>query len=113
MKRAIYHRTTLRVNESSQGELLIHKVDRIVNNGEPISDGVQLIYNERKEGIPPEQDIRADRRDIAVNAMSIAAKGRWARRDADIKSREIRPNEKLENEDGKPESTDTTGQEPK
>lgn len=111
MKRAIYSNSTLEVNESEEGELLIHKVDRIVNNGEPLTDGTSLIYTERKDGVLPEYDIRTDRRDIAVNAMDINAKARLTRREEGIKERQkktLRPNEKLEDKDGEPKSTDTT-----
>lgn len=112
MKKATYQNTTLDVNESVEGELLIHKVDRIVNNGEPITDGTQLIYTPREEGVLPEYDIRADRKDIAINAMDINAKARHARREEGIKERQknkLKPDENLEKKDGGTEPTDTTG----
>lgn len=114
-KKGVYTRTSLEVNESSEGELLIHKVDRIVNNGEPLTDGTSLIYTERKDGVLPEYNIRADRRDIAVKAMDIHAKARAAKREDGIKSRQkeaLRGDEDIEG-DGKTKSTDTTGDDQK
>lgn len=62
-------KTTLKVNTSYQGESLEQKINRIVNNKEPITDGAPLIYQERKEGVQPQYDIRTDRFEIAVEAM--------------------------------------------
>lgn len=111
MRKPFYHKTTLAVNDCVEGELLIHKVDRIVNNGEPITDGTQLIYTARQDGVLPEYDPRADRRDIAVAAMDINTKARLTRREEGIKSRQkesLRDDIDL-GKDGGTESTDTTG----
>ena len=51
-----------------EGETIEAKVNRIVNNGEPITDGTPIIYTERKDGVLPEYDIRTDRWDIAIDA---------------------------------------------
>lgn len=109
MKKAIFQRTTLSVNEATEGELLIHKVDRIVNSGEPITDGTNVIYTERKDGVLPEYDIRADRRDIAVKAMDINTMARLTKREEGIKKRDEAKVIKLPKEDGGTETTDTTG----
>lgn len=79
-------KTTLKVNQSKEGETIETKVNRIVNNKEPIKDGAPLIYTERKDGINPSHDIRTDRWDIAADAMDKTAKNRIARREgkADI-----------------------------
>ena len=44
--------------ETFEGETIETKVNRIVNNGEPIKDGAPIIYTERKDGVLPEYDIR-------------------------------------------------------
>ena len=44
--------------ECFTGESIETKVNRIVNNGEPITDGAPIIYTERKDGVLPEYDIR-------------------------------------------------------
>ena len=47
-----YAKTTLVVNESTEGETLEMKIDRFINNLEPITDnGSDMIYMERKEGV--------------------------------------------------------------
>ena len=50
-------------------ETIEQKVRRIVNNKEPIKDGSPLIYQEKKDGVQPEFDIRTDRFEIAIDAM--------------------------------------------
>lgn len=81
-------KTGLRINESYEGETIEQKIERIVNNKEPITDGAPLIYTERKNGVQPEYDIRTDRFDIAIDAMDKVAKTYKARREERIKERE-------------------------
>ena len=73
-------KTGFKINQSKEGEMIEEKVNRIVNNKEPIKDGAPLIYTERKEGINPAYDVRTDRWDIAAEAMDKTAKNRVARR---------------------------------
>ena len=79
--RKLENNTTLIVNNSLLGESIENKVCRIVNNGEPISDGAPLIYTERKDGVKEEYNIRTDRFDIALNAMDYVTKSNRAKRD--------------------------------
>ena len=79
--RKLENNTTLIVNNSLEGESIEAKVCRIVNNGEPISDGAPLIYTERKDGVKEEYNIRTDRFDIALNAMDYVTKSNRAKRD--------------------------------
>ncbi len=76
--------TTIALNQSYEGETIEQKVDRIVNNAEPISDGAPLIYTERKDGVMPEYDIRTDRWELAVDAMTHVSKTELAKREARI-----------------------------
>lgn len=55
--------------ETTEGETIEEKVQRVVENKEPIEDGAPIIYTERKDGVIPAYDIRADKWDIALNAM--------------------------------------------
>ena len=55
--------------ETFEGETIETKVNRIINNGEPIKDGEPIIYTERKDGVLPEYDIRTDRFEVAIDAM--------------------------------------------
>lgn len=73
-------KTTLTVNTAYEGETIEKKINRIVNNKEPIKDGAPLIYQERKDGVQPEYDIRTDRFEHAVTAMDAVAKTYIAQR---------------------------------
>lgn len=52
-----------------EGETLEEKVRRILDENEPIKDGAPIIYTEKKDGVRPEFNIRADKWDIAIQAM--------------------------------------------
>ena len=64
-----------------EGETIEEKVDRIVNNGEPIEDGSPQIYTERKHGVRAEHDIRTDRWEVATDAMDAVQKSAKAQRE--------------------------------
>ena len=53
-----------------EGERIELKIDRMTQNNEPIGDSAPLIYTPRKDGVIAAYDIRTDRWDIALNAMS-------------------------------------------
>lgn len=72
--------TTISCKSETIGEPIEHKIQRIMNNSEPITDGAPIIYMERKEGVLPQYDIRTDRFDIALDAMDIVAKTKVAQR---------------------------------
>jgi hypothetical protein len=68
-KKTEYGTSNLEINESTVGETIEMKVERIVNNGEGVEDGAPSIYTERAMGILPEYDIRTDKWDLALDAM--------------------------------------------
>lgn len=71
----------LSINESKEGEPIEFKIERKVNNNEPMNEpGVQLLYTERGKGVLPETDIRTDRFEIAIEATDKIAKSFQARR---------------------------------
>ena len=70
IKKIITNKTSLRRLETREGETIETKVRRIMSNNEPIHDEAPLIYTERKDGINPDYDIRSDRFDFALDAMS-------------------------------------------
>lgn len=76
-----YTKTTLKVNKSYEGERIEEKIQRIVNNKEPISDGAPIIYTERKDGVNPAHDIRTDRWELAADAMDKVSKSNRAKRE--------------------------------
>jgi len=80
--------TSIRVNQSVQGETIEQKIERIVNNKEPIKDGAPLLYTDRKEGIKASTNIRTDRFEIAVDATDKIAKSYKARREERAKKGE-------------------------
>ena len=60
---------TLKVNASYEGGTIEQKVFRVTINKEPIKDGADQIFTERKEGVRADTNVRTDRWDIAVDAM--------------------------------------------
>lgn len=52
-----------------EGENIITKVRRILDENEPLTDGAPIIYTPKEDGVRPEYDIRTDKWQIAINAM--------------------------------------------
>jgi hypothetical protein len=75
------HISKLKGVEKLEGEPIEHKIERIVTNKEPISDGAPSIYTERKEGVVSAYNIRTDRWEIATDAMNVVQKSIQAKRD--------------------------------
>ena len=95
--------TTLKQNTAYQGERLEEKINRILNNKEPITDGAPIVYTARKDGVRPEYNIRTDRWEIALEAMDSVSRQHVAKREANIKDFENKlnkANEKLNKETG-------------
>lgn len=57
------------IEKSESGENIITKIQRIMDEGEPIEDTAPLIYTPKKNGVEPQYDIRTDKWAIAMNAM--------------------------------------------
>ena len=73
------------------GETIEQKVRRIVNQNEPIVDGAEIIYTERKDGVQPGYNIRTDRFEVAVEAMDKVTKTHLAKREAKAKVVQMEP----------------------
>lgn len=113
------NRTSLTVNKTYTGMTIEKRIQLMVNNKEPITDSVPLIYTERKEGVRPEYDIRTDRFDLALDYMDKVTQAKLAKRESpegDIKKDE-KPNtsdtdggeiKDLNNPEGKAQSVQTT-----
>lgn len=71
--------TTIRVNESLEGETIEQKIERVTINKEPIKDGAPLIYTDRKEGVQAGYNIKTDRFEIAIDAMDAVSKANQAK----------------------------------
>lgn len=80
--------TSINCNESVEGETIEQKIERVVGNNEPITDGAPIVFTERKDGVKPEYDIRTDRFDIAIEAMDKVTKQEVAKRMEGIKARD-------------------------
>lgn len=81
-------KTSIRNNKSYQGVPIERKVERMVNNGEGAeSNGAQIMYTERQDGVQPEMNIRSDKWEHAVNARDHETKTELARRDREIGER--------------------------
>ena len=52
-----------------EGENIITKTRRILDENEPLTDGAPLIYTPKEDGVRPEHDIRTDKWQVAINAM--------------------------------------------
>ena len=64
-------KTSLYIDQTFEGETIEEKVERIVNNDEPITDGAPLVYTDRSEGVDPNYNVRTDRFELAVDALDI------------------------------------------
>lgn len=81
IRRAIKNSDTfIDVNDSYLGETIEMKMERVINSGEPISEGATMIYTDRKDGVKAEYNIRTDRWDIALDAMDKVTKSQLAKR---------------------------------
>ncbi len=52
-----------------EGETIIAKMKRVMDENEPITDGAPPIYTPKESGVVDAYNIRADRWQIAMNAM--------------------------------------------
>ena len=71
--------------ECFEGETIEEKVNRVVNNNEPITDGAPIIFTEKKDGVLPEYNLRTDRWDVALTAMEKMDQARKAKKEKGVK----------------------------
>lgn len=100
-----YGTTSITCNESETGERIEDKVERIMFAGEAINDSAQLVYNSREDGIDAATNIRTDKWDLALDAMSeIGRRTELERTEAVrnnmsvVKENEVKENEVKNNE---------------
>ena len=111
MKRAKRRKYTTEVVDirAYEGDTIEHKVQRIVLNKDPIEDGAEIIYTEKKDGVLPQYNIRTDKWDIAQNAMDLAQQQRITKSNGTYeawhKEKEKEKNKEKENEP-KPNNTE-------
>lgn len=105
MKHKIIQKTKFNINNSVEGETIEQKVERFMNNKEPITDGAPIIYQPRNEGVRPEFDIRTDRFEIALDATDNISRSKLAKR---VNLYEESKADGKTNEDGKAKSIQAT-----
>jgi len=81
VRKSIKNVTGLEVRNFKEGETIEMKVERIVNNNEPIEEIAPTIYQPRKDGVRPEYNIRTDRWEIGLDAMNAVERSMIARRE--------------------------------
>ncbi|WVR22140.1 MAG: hypothetical protein [Malazfec virus 5] len=100
-------KTTIDVNDSTEGETIEQKLERVVNNKEAITDGAPPIFTERSEGVLPAYNIRTDKWDAAIDAMNVVHKTDIAKREERKAALDELKNPKKEE---KSEGKDTKGE---
>ncbi len=73
--------STIKSVEKTEGETIETKIERILNNKEPITDGAPQIFTERKDGVVAAYNIRTDRFEIACEAMDKVSASITAKRE--------------------------------
>lgn len=79
-----FQETSINGLKMQKGEPIEVKMRRIMSNKEPITDGAEIIYTDRKDGVLPGYNIRTDRWDAALDAMDIVSKSHLAKREAKV-----------------------------
>lgn len=57
------------IKMTEEGETLIKKIQRILDENEPLTDGAPMIYTPKQAGVRDDCNIRTDKWEIAMNAM--------------------------------------------
>lgn len=100
-------KSSIVINQAVEGETIEMKIERVVNNKEPITDGAPLIYTERGSGVQAGYNIRTDRFDVAVEAMDKVTKVTNAKREERRADKVKKTPEETKN-GGEPTSTQGT-----
>lgn len=95
--------------ETFDGETIEQKMERVVNNKEPITDGAPLVFTERKDGVIAAYNIRTDRFEIAADAMDKVAGSIAARREERAKGKEAKVVDMNDGNSVKPSPSGTDG----
>lgn len=66
--------TSIECNNAIEAISIEEKMRQVTQSGEPISGDVAMVYDEPKDGVKPEYDIRTDKWEIAQNAMDYVSR---------------------------------------
>nr|WAE43681.1 MAG: hypothetical protein [Microviridae sp.] len=72
---------TIEQNDSQEGECIERRVERIMSQNEPITDGAPIIYTKRNEGVIPEYNVRTDRWDVALDMTNEITRQAYVKRE--------------------------------
>ena len=89
-KRNTITKTSIRCNESQPGERIEEKIERLLNNKEPIRDTAPQVFTDRQDGVKPEYDIRTDKWEEAASAADKVAEARLAIRNTKADQKVVR-----------------------
>ena len=89
------------------GEDIRIKMARILNNKEPISDGVVRIYTKRSDGVLPDYNPRTDKYDAMLDAQDAVAQAKIAKRDGKIENMKIESKNQSEGNSAENNAGDT------
>lgn len=98
--------TGFNINTSVEGETLETKILRMTTNKEPVPQESELIFQDRSEGVSPGYNIRTDRFEVAIDAMTTVDKSYKARREENYKRDDSKPDRTI----GQPEPTQGSGE---
>lgn len=113
-KRNKIKESTLTGIQPYEGITIEERIRKLLNSGEPITDGAPIIYTDRASGVQPQYDIRTDRFEIAIDAMDKVQKQKIAEREARIvnmKEERAKKDEKKEITNGSHTSEQPSGTE--
>lgn len=74
-------KSTIKSAEVFEGETIEQKIERIVSNKEPITDGAPEIFTDRSDGVISAYNIRTDRWEVATDAMDAVHANTAAKRE--------------------------------
>lgn len=108
-----YSKAQINNVDKFEGEPIEWTIDRILNNGEPVTEETPIIYTEKTEGVRAEFNIKTDRFEIAAEGMDLVEKQRTAQAEAKAQKRENEKEAKIvelkpKKEDSGAESTNGT-----
>lgn len=108
-KKPRYGKSQIVQIKEDKGITIEERIERMINNNEPVNDIADTIFTERKDGVMPEYNPRTDRWDIAIEATDKITTDAIARRKELMKGEEI-PKKTGQNE-GKNEGKNEGGAE--
>jgi len=69
-------RTSIEANDSVEGEPIEHTIERLLNNGDEIIEGKELLFTRAEDGVIPAFNIRHDHWDDAYQQTTLMAEKR-------------------------------------